>query len=233
MLLRGEAFIAEGTKGVSPLGDAKVRDAVNAAAKAAAGNDLTITELKALLALIPSKGRISVSQGIKAKVTRLAKRGSSDISKQALIDDWKLGDLMKAIDELGPVRVLLRLEEWAQIYIERVLAKHGGKIPLPLITLTTAHGSKGRQSDTVVVVPDMTAATYLEFVGSRNGRESETRVFYVAVTRTRQHLILVEPTETRFYDFVPLLRTTAGAATIAGSADGRGTEVAGAKGLAS
>lgn len=205
LLARGVAFIAEGTRGTSPLGDAKLRNAVNAAAKLAGGNDLTIHELKALLDRIPSKGAITVSQGIKGKATRLANRGSSGMfSRKTLADEWKLGDMLAKIDELGPVRVFVKMEEWLQIFIERLLAAHG-QIPEPRVVLTTLHGSKGREADMVVVMPDMTTSTYLEFVGSPEGRESETRVFYVGATRTRQHLILVEPTETRFYDFAPLL----------------------------
>jgi hypothetical protein len=60
----------------------------------------------------------------------------------------------------------------------------------PRITCSTIHGAKGGEADNVVVLTDLTVA-------AENERQIEpdnlNRVFYVAVTRTREKLFIVEP----------------------------------------
>ena len=59
----------------------------------------------------------------------------------------------------------------------------------------------------MVVLSDMTAASYGEYTDrKRGGFEAENRVAYVAVTRARQRLIIVHPTTRRHYDYPVLAR---------------------------
>jgi superfamily I DNA/RNA helicase len=54
----------------------------------------------------------------------------------------------------------------------------------------------------VVIVPDMTRATESEYLrAGPEGEEAENRVAYVAVTRARKGLIVVEPQTRRFYPY--------------------------------
>jgi DNA helicase-2/ATP-dependent DNA helicase PcrA len=71
-----------------------------------------------------------------------------------------------------------------------------------MIRLTTIHGAKGREADTVVVVPDMSRASYREYT-DRSGRgfEAENRVAYVAVTRAKRRLLFVNPRTRRYYNY--------------------------------
>lgn len=63
------------------------------------------------------------------------------------------------------------------------------------IKLSTIHGAKGAEADNVVLFTDVSPATY-EQIDS----DAEHRVWYVAVTRARKKLYIVEPQSSCFYD---------------------------------
>jgi superfamily I DNA/RNA helicase len=67
------------------------------------------------------------------------------------------------------------------------------------IEVNTIHASKGREADNVVVLPDMTSASYDTY---KKDPDNEHRVFYVAVTRAKQNLYLHQPVTNRFYKLV-------------------------------
>lgn len=60
---------------------------------------------------------------------------------------------------------------------------------VPRVRLSTIHGSKGGQADHVVVLTDMSRRTSRE---SEQWPDQEARVWYVAVTRARQRLTIVD-----------------------------------------
>jgi superfamily I DNA/RNA helicase len=64
------------------------------------------------------------------------------------------------------------------------------------IEINTIHGTKGREADNVVVLPDMTEITYKSML---NDPDNEHRVFYVATTRARKNLYVHTPITNRFY----------------------------------
>ena len=68
----------------------------------------------------------------------------------------------------------------------------------PTTAVTTIHQSKGGEWDKVIVIPDMSAATYLDF---KRGVDIDTehRVWFVALTRAIEHLQIVKPSTTKFY----------------------------------
>jgi hypothetical protein len=59
----------------------------------------------------------------------------------------------------------------------------------PRIRLSTIHGTKGGESENVVILPDLTAAAMEE------GGDDLHRVFYVGVTRTMKNLYILEPND--------------------------------------
>jgi superfamily I DNA/RNA helicase len=67
----------------------------------------------------------------------------------------------------------------------------------PRIRLSTIHGMKGGEGEHVVLLTDMAKRTHQEM--SRNP-DDEARVWYVAVTRTRDRLSIVAPRTPRNYD---------------------------------
>jgi superfamily I DNA/RNA helicase len=63
------------------------------------------------------------------------------------------------------------------------------------IKVSTIHGAKGAEADNVILLTDVSPATY-EQIDS----ESERRVWYVGVTRARRKLYIVEPQSYFYYD---------------------------------
>ena len=62
----------------------------------------------------------------------------------------------------------------------------------PRITVGTVHSVKGGESDVVYVAPDLSRAGYDSWV-DRDTRDQVVRVFYVAMTRAREKLVLLRP----------------------------------------
>lgn len=65
------------------------------------------------------------------------------------------------------------------------------------VRLSTIHGSKGGEADHVVLMRDMARRTFEE---ERLSPDDEARVWYVAVTRAREHLSVVAPSTSMSYD---------------------------------
>ena len=63
------------------------------------------------------------------------------------------------------------------------------------ITITTIHQSKGGEADNVVLLTDMGRKSWESL-----GKDEENRVWYVAVTRTRNTLYIVRPRGLRYFD---------------------------------
>ena len=86
-----------------------------------------------------------------------------------------------------------------RIYYLEILRGGRKLTDTPRVKLSTIHGVKGGEADNVVVCMDMGYRTYNEF---SNRPESEHRVFYVAVTRAKKTLHLMDPLpqSTRFYN---------------------------------
>ena len=75
-------------------------------------------------------------------------------------------------------------------YINALLRRGEDLTAPPRIKLSTIHGAKGGEAENVVLYTDLTAAAEQSM---EKDPDSMHRVFYVAVTRTKQNLYLVEP----------------------------------------
>ena len=93
----------------------------------------------------------------------------------------------EVLDEIPPddVPVLKELERTSELlnYV-------------PRIRISTVHGAKGQEADNVVIRPDMIQQSYNGYLAEP---DNEHRVWYVAVTRARQALYLLNPTESSAY----------------------------------
>jgi len=67
----------------------------------------------------------------------------------------------------------------------------------PRIKVSTIHGAKGGECNNVVVITDISAKTYK---GMMRNPDDETRVFYVAVTRAKENLYIVQPQTNSFFN---------------------------------
>ena len=74
--------------------------------------------------------------------------------------------------------------------------RRGEKISRPRIKLSTIHASKGGEADNVLLFTDISSKTSTELY---ERPDNENRAFYVAVTRTRKNLHIVQPNTSRFY----------------------------------
>jgi superfamily I DNA/RNA helicase len=82
-------------------------------------------------------------------------------------------------------------------YLQRVINKYGFEGAMdPGVTMMSIHQSKGRQANTVIVDLDMARRTYEAY---QNNPDDEHRVYYVAVTRAKERLFTLLPTEPASY----------------------------------
>jgi len=75
-------------------------------------------------------------------------------------------------------------------YIRNMLANKEKISQTPRITMSTIHGAKGGEADNVLLLPDITKSSI-----DQNDREPDElhRLFYVAVTRAKENLHILEP----------------------------------------
>ena len=75
-------------------------------------------------------------------------------------------------------------------YIRSMLANKEKISQTPRITMSTIHGAKGGEADNVLLLPDITKSSV-----DQNDREPDElhRLFYVAVTRAKENLHILEP----------------------------------------
>ena len=79
--------------------------------------------------------------------------------------------------------------------------RRGDNVKNPRIKISTIHSMKGGECQNVLVIPELSYAAYKEY---QREPSTEHRVFYVAVTRTKESLHIMEPIQTmgseKFYD---------------------------------
>ena len=190
-------YVVEGRGGVSPMSSTPGVQAVEAAHRIWRREVIEAQQLVAFLAQIPSRGVGLLPHGTKARAKQLQGTLTIDDLRRVL----GLGALLEAMRRHGPTSVLLRMRPAHREYFQVLIDRYGG-VPVPRIRLTSIHAAKGREADLVIVIPDMSRAAYLEYMNAkRGGNEAENRVAYVAVTRTRCRLVIVQPQTRRFYDY--------------------------------
>jgi len=77
------------------------------------------------------------------------------------------------------------------------ILRDGGKLTdPPKVFLDTIHGVKGGEADHVAIITDLAFRTWEEL---QVNEDPEHRVFYVAATRAKKSLHIIEPLSTKFY----------------------------------
>lgn len=77
--------------------------------------------------------------------------------------------------------------------INNLLKKHNfGELPTGKIEIMTIHGSKGREAQDVFVLDAQTPRIEEACFESKDAAEEEARVFYVACTRSKEQLYIVD-----------------------------------------
>ena len=121
--------------------------------------------------------------GFKVKIEKLEKYFINDIG---LPSDAKQYDWMKVLKGIAPDE---------REYLRSCL-RNGEKFSSkPRITISTIHQSKGGEADNLVLLTDMGKLSWENL-----GGDEENRVWYVALTRTKQNLFLVRPRGLRYFE---------------------------------
>ena len=89
-----------------------------------------------------------------------------------------------------------KISEYDVAYIRRLLDLGEDLQKEPRIKTSTIHQAKGGECDNVVVLTDIGKIVYKSYT---KNPDDEHRVFYVAVTRAKENLYIVDPQTTNFY----------------------------------
>ncbi len=133
---------------------------------------------------VEAAGHRRIAKGITEKL------GSSDLDKK---DVEALGCSMARVWHEALVEISDREREYF------LMARRQGEKLLqePRIQINTIHGAKGGESPSVVLLPDISDAT---FGAIQKSEDTEARVFYVAVSRTIDTLHVLAPQTGVCYD---------------------------------
>ena len=151
------------------------------------GQFISVKDAQALYEHLPKRGdKARVKHGM-AK-TLIECDPTKPLTHSALTEDH---GLISDINESAEDVINLSEDETQYLY---AIERRGHSIfEEPLIKLSTIHRMKGGEDDNVVVLNDM---GYLPWKNYTEGdSDDEHRVFYTAVTRTKEHLHIVENAE--------------------------------------
>jgi hypothetical protein len=121
-----------------------------------------------------------------SKTKMQASRGDEETSFEDLVANYGL------INERQPwYEVFDRAKVEDREYIRAALARGDKPGERPRVVVSTVHGSKGAEADHVVVLKDMAKRTHREMEMEQDP-DDEVRVWYVAVTRAKKRLTIVD-----------------------------------------
>ena len=133
------------------------------------------------------------SRGFGARSNALLSLSAEDTVTMSEAQD-RLGLLLD-----GSVRwhqALKKIDVDTKLYVLNAL-KRKDNVRTPRIKVSTIHSMKGGEADNIVVIPDLSYAAHKAYL-----REpaTEHRVFYVAATRAKKSLHIIQPQTNRSYD---------------------------------
>jgi len=151
------------------------------------GEHATAAECKVVYSMISTK--VGIRYGSKKRLDELADRTMLTIS--ILCETYGLitsGPWYEALDKLTA-------EE--KQYFQAAKERGEEFQATPRIKISTIHGVKGGEADNVVLCTDMALRSWMEF---QQQPDDEHRVWYVAVTRAREKLFILQATTNKAYD---------------------------------
>ena len=90
----------------------------------------------------------------------------------------------------------LKIKEQSKLYIKKLLELGEDLFKEARIKVSTIHGVKGEQCDNVVLFTDLTKKIYDE---AQKNADPLHRTFFVGITRTKENLYIMQPTEEYYY----------------------------------
>ena len=137
-----------------------------------------------------AKAMYSFMSGNGVRVARGYKKIVGDPEALFTYEDLKDFNGLLATPDMDWRDALDKLPDVDVAYINALVQRGEDLSAEPRIRLSTIHGAKGGEADNVVLFTDITAAAEASM---ESDPDSMHRVFYVAVTRTRQNLYTLEP----------------------------------------
>lgn len=133
------------------------------------------------------------SRGFGARSNALLSLSAEDTVTMSEAQD-RLGLLLD-----GSVRwhqALKKIDVDTKLYVLNAL-KRKDNVRTPRIKVSTIHSMKGGEADNIVVIPDLSYAAHKAYL---HEPATEHRVFYVAATRAKKSLHIIQPRTNRSYD---------------------------------
>lgn len=162
-------------------------EAIHAWNVLSSGREITGRQVKKMADLMGA--RTGVAHGYKGKLADL-----KDYAMFNLSTLQKSHGILRKINDTWDI-ALDRIPDAEREYYLAAIRK-GEKIhDRPRIRISTIHGAKGAEATNVVVMTDMAYRTHCEMEANE---DDEWRVWYVAVTRARERLIIIQPQTDRF-----------------------------------
>jgi DNA helicase-2/ATP-dependent DNA helicase PcrA len=174
---RGVYFEERGHPSVRP----KVSMALDAWRKLRRGEAIDLESAKAMYSFMRGNG---------ARVARGSKTIRAEDSEMFTLESLQEFYGLLATKEMGWEEALDRLPDVDRVYLNVLLKSGENLLEMPRVRLSTIHGAKGGEAENVVLFTDLTAAAETSMTVEPDVMH---RVFYVAVTRSKQNLYLVEP----------------------------------------
>jgi len=153
-----------------------------------------IGDVVKIMDYLPSKTpkEMYLKQGAKAECKRMAEQKPyRNVSFRDLPNLGFTNDFF-AYFKPGTILYPFKLSIDERSYFTRIVQKYGSSVfdIEPKVILSTMHGVKGRECDTCIINLNLTRKTYEALLGEP---DAEHRLFYVATTRSKDKVILLEP----------------------------------------
>jgi DNA helicase-2/ATP-dependent DNA helicase PcrA len=174
---RGVYFEERGHPSVRP----KISTALHAWQQLRRGEAIDLSSAKTVYAFMRGNG---------SRVARGSKTIRADEDETFTLEKLQQHHGLLATAEMRWEEALDRLPDVDRVYLDLLLKRGEKLLEMPRIRLSTIHGAKGGESENVVVFSDLTSAALSDMTVHP---EVMHRVFYVAVTRSKQNLFIVEP----------------------------------------
>jgi superfamily I DNA/RNA helicase len=156
----------------------------------------SVEDLKAWVGGLPAKG---ILEHGKLKEIEQFSDKATDEDIADVMGSWFTAETIKHIvpkpDLAWYIGHMAKGSEVLRKYVMEVIYRHGvGALrKRPLVEVGTVHALKGREADTVVVSPDISLMAYQNARASEEVAEEMRRVYYVAISRARDSLLLAAP----------------------------------------
>jgi DNA helicase-2/ATP-dependent DNA helicase PcrA len=143
------------------------------------------------------RAEAGISRGMKKALDEV---GGSDMIDMRFVADffseqcdfWKMFETFRKPEAVAWLeKSLVASKQKSVRYPLRLIDRYGTSVGEPRITVGTIHSVKGAEADVVIVAPDLSQSGVQEYMGRPDARDGVMRLFYVALTRAREGVVLL------------------------------------------